>query len=189
MVVDLDQSTALRRSALFHPFPGLTWIPMPGRIVTSTYRLQAAGPLVISQGETFSMNDVSVKDLSHDPFEQMKLVYDYIKFHIGLYLATPPAFAIVSESFDVKQHLLFQIGLVLMIIVYVISGVHAGFFMGRFINSRWTPETLAVFNKEAYTPTRRNMHHTLYWIGLGFGVAGLVAAVVCKHTSEPSLTT
>jgi hypothetical protein len=34
--------------------------------------------------------------------EQFKLVYDYIKFHIGLYLATPPVFAIVAESFRGK---------------------------------------------------------------------------------------
>ena len=126
------------------------------------------------------MNDVSVKDLSHEPFEQMALVYDYIKFHIGLYLATPPVFVIVAESFDVKQRFWFQIGLVLMIIIYVVSGGHAGLFMGRFINSKWTPATLAVFNNQAYTNTRRIMHHTLYWIGLAFGLAGLLAAVLTR---------
>jgi hypothetical protein len=71
-------------------------------------------------------------DLSQQSFEQMKLVYDYIKFHIGLYLATPPVFAIVAESFDVKPCRPFQIGLGLMIVVYVISGISASWFMGTY---------------------------------------------------------
>jgi hypothetical protein len=66
-------------------------------------------------------------------FEQMKLVYDYIKFHLGLYLATPPVFAIIAESFEVKELPLFQIGLGLMILTYAVSGASAGLFMGKFI--------------------------------------------------------
>jgi hypothetical protein len=45
-----------------------------------------------------------VTDLAQ--FEQFKLIYDYIKFHIGLYLATSPIIANVAESFDVKTRLL-----------------------------------------------------------------------------------
>jgi hypothetical protein len=85
-------------------------------------------------------------------FEQMKLVYDYIKFHIGLYLATPPVFVIIAESFEVKELILFQLGLVGMIVIYSLSGAHAALFMGRFINTQWTTATLEEFNKVAYTP-------------------------------------
>ena len=116
-----------------------------------------------------------------DPFEQMKLVYDYIKFHLGLYLATPPVFVIIAESFEVKPLILFQIGLVGMIVIYGLSGAHAGLFMGRYINTPWTEKTLSEFNAEAYTPRRRNWHHTTYWVGLAIGVLFLIAAVVCKH--------
>jgi hypothetical protein len=122
--------------------------------------------------------DVGIKDAS---FEQMKLVYDYIKFHIGLYLATPPVFVIIAESFEVKRLILFQAGLMGMIFIYGLSGANAGLFMGRYINTRWTAETLDKFDRHAYTNGRRNWHHTLYWIGLAIGVAGLIAATVGKH--------
>jgi hypothetical protein len=114
-------------------------------------------------------------------FEQMKLVYDYIKFHLGLYLATPPVFVIVAESFDVKTSSMFQLGLVGMIVVYTLSGIHAGLFMGRFINERWTDATLREFEDAAYTNRRRNWHHTLYWVGLAIGLLFLAWAVVCKR--------
>jgi hypothetical protein len=119
----------------------------------------------------------------NDPFEQTKLVYDYIKFHLGLYLATPPVFVIIAESFEVKTLALFQIGLIGMIITYVFSGAHADLFMGRFINTRWTSDTLNNFNDVAYSRSRRVWHHTLYWLGLAIGVLFLGAAVVCKHIS------
>jgi hypothetical protein len=114
-------------------------------------------------------------------FEQMKLVYDYIKFHLGLYLATPPVFVIVAESFDVKTSGLFQLGLVAMITVYLLSGIHAGNFMGRFINTPWTDATLREFEDTAYTTRRRNWHHTLYWAGLAVGVFFLAVAAICRR--------
>jgi cytochrome b561 len=123
-----------------------------------------------------------IKDAS---FEQMKLVYDYIKFHLGLYLATPPVFVVVAEAFHAKELILFQIGLVGMILIYGLSGIHAGLFMGRYINTRWTEQVLDNFNREAYTNCRRNWHHTLYWIGLAIGGLFLIAAVTCKYISGP----
>jgi hypothetical protein len=111
----------------------------------------------------------------------MKLVYDYIKFHLGLYLATPPVFVIVAESFDVKTSGLFQLGLVAMITVYLLSGIHAGNFMGRFINTPWTDATLREFEDTAYTTRRRNWHHTLYWAGLAVGVFFLAVAAICRR--------
>ena len=116
-------------------------------------------------------------------FEQMKLVYDYIKFHLGLYLATPPVFAIIVEAFGVKEIILFQIGLVGMIVIYVLSGANAGLFMGRFINTQWTTGTLEEFNKVAYTRSRRRWHHTLYWVGVAIGVLFLSAAIAGKYSS------
>jgi hypothetical protein len=114
-------------------------------------------------------------------FEQFKLIYDYIKFHIGLYLATPPIFSIVAESFSVKDRPGFQVGLAAMIVVYLISGIHAGLFMGRYVNAPWTHEFLTQVKEELYSDFRRNMHHTLYWIGLGCGFLGLMVSIVSQH--------
>jgi hypothetical protein len=33
-----------------------------------------------------------------DKREQLKLIYDYIKFHIALYLATPAALAVIADG-------------------------------------------------------------------------------------------
>ena len=118
-----------------------------------------------------------------NPFEQMKLVYDYIKFHLGLYLATPPVFVIVAEAFEVKTTPLFQIGLVGMIVIFALSGAHAGLFMGKFVNTRWNAQTQDEFDRVAYTPGRRNWHHTLYWVGLGIVLVFFVAAIFCKRAS------
>jgi hypothetical protein len=74
--------------------------------------------------------------------EQFKLVYDYIKFHLGLYLATPPVFAVVAEGFNVNGKNSFLIGLGAMIVTYIISGADAANFMGRHINTPWDPDFL-----------------------------------------------
>ena len=113
-----------------------------------------------------------------DRLEQFKLVYDYIKFHIGLYLATPPIFAVIAESFSVKDYRMFQLGLFLMIGVYLISGISAGLFMGRYVNSPWQERFLSNLEKNTFAPSRRLMHHTLYWVGLALGLGGLTAALV-----------
>ena len=65
-----------------------------------------------------------------------------------------------------------------MIVIYLISGIHASFFMGKHINTRWSDNRfLNSFDSEAYTRFRRSMHHTLYWFGLLVGLGGLGWAI------------
>jgi len=117
-----------------------------------------------------------------DRLEQFKLIYDYIKFHMGLYLATPPVLAILADGFDVPDSSWFKIGLGAMILVYLASGIHAGLFMGQCVNEPWDEGFLNKIEKAIFSPFRRLMHHTLYWIGLGFGLVGLAIAIFkdCK---------
>jgi hypothetical protein len=37
-----------------------------------------------------------------DRRDQLRLVYDYIKFHIGLYLGTPAALSIIADALGVQ---------------------------------------------------------------------------------------
>jgi len=120
------------------------------------------------------------KDYKADQLEQFKLIYDYIKFHIGLYLATPPVIAIMAEPFDVQRSVCFKIGMGAMILIYFVSGIDAGLFMGRHINSPWEDGFLKEFNNEAFSGRRRFMHHYLYWIGLVAGLLGLGIAIYMK---------
>lgn len=108
--------------------------------------------------------------------EQFKLIYDYIKFHIGLYLATPAAIGLLGRSFGVDSQPAFQWSLAAMMFLYLIAGLHAGFFMGKHINRRWNSGSLEEFERDAFTLRRRVMHHWFYWFGLFAGIAGLVYA-------------
>jgi len=110
--------------------------------------------------------------------EQMKLVYDYIKFHIGLFLATPPVLVLVAEGFGVKESFSFRVGLMVMIGIYIFAGGHAGYFMGRHVNTKWNEKFLENFDSEAYKDKRRRYHHTSYWWELVIGLASIGCAKV-----------
>jgi hypothetical protein len=94
--------------------------------------------------------------------EQLKLMYDYIKFHIALYLATPTALALVADIFDVKKCISFGIFFVFMIGIYLISGISAAWFMSDQVNHAWGQNYLQKFEQKAFSFRRIFMHHYLY---------------------------
>ena len=109
----------------------------------------------------------SLKD--PDKLDQLKLVYDYVKFHIQLYLATPAVLVLVADGLQVKQDRIFTFGLIGMILVYLAAGIHAGLFMGRHVNDPRQGDFLKRFEQDAFSSGRRFMHHSLYWLGLAIG--------------------
>jgi hypothetical protein len=112
--------------------------------------------------------------------DQLKLIYDYIKFHIGLYVSTPAALALVADGLGVKQTPSFAIGIIVAMMFYLPAGIHAGLFMSRHVNDPWQAGYLGTFESEAFPSTRRIMHHTLYWLGLAAGLVGLLVAELEK---------
>ncbi len=117
-----------------------------------------------------------VKD--EDRTQQLQLIYDYIKFHIGLYIATPPVLLILAQGLGVEDSLLFKAGMFDMVILYLFSGIHAGWFMGVHINRRWMSDFLEEFEQCAFSPVRRFLHHWFYWAGLIVGLTGLLLSLV-----------
>ena len=118
--------------------------------------------------------------------EQLKLIYDYIKFHIALYLATPTPLGLIADIFDVKKCISFGIFFVLMIVIYLISGISAAWFMSDQINYAWSQSYLQKFEQKAFSFRRIFMHHYLYWIGLAFGLFGFIYAFLyCQPHSAP----
>ena len=115
-----------------------------------------------------------------DRRDQLKLVYDYIKFHISLYLGTPAALSIIADALGVKKSGYFVGGLAVAIIIYIIAGINAGLFMSHQINDPWQSGYLTKFEKAAFSSRRRFMHHSLYWFGLAALIIGLTAGVM-KH--------
>jgi hypothetical protein len=113
-------------------------------------------------------------------FDQFKLVYDYIKFHIGLYLASPAAIALMADAFGVKTHQAFRIGLSTMVIIYLVAGIHAGLFMACHVNDPWQDNYLQKIEEGIFSRRRRFMHHSLYWFGLAAGLLGLIVAASRK---------
>lgn len=112
--------------------------------------------------------------------QQLTLVSEYIKFHIGLYLATPPVTVIVAQGLKVETSPFFVAGVVLMVLVFSISGVSAGRFMGDYVNVQWTDARLTALQARAFSRRRRVLHHWLYWIGLAIGFGGVFCGLVIR---------
>jgi len=108
--------------------------------------------------------------------EQFKLIYDYIKFHISLYLSTPAVIGLLGNAFGVLNKPAFHISLAIMIGLYLVAGVHAAWFMGNHVNTVWGKDYLDDFADAAFSRRRRILHHWLYWLGLGAGLIGLLYA-------------
>lgn len=107
---------------------------------------------------------MDTKDLAQ---KHSDLLYDYIKFHLELYVATPPVLAIVATGLGVNDDKWFQRGMILMLVVYFIAAAHACRTIAGRINIRWESEAdWAKFGEQAHSRGRRIMHHHLYWAGL-----------------------
>jgi hypothetical protein len=128
--------------------------------------------VTVSTPTTWGVRDDAVKR------EQLKLVYDYIKFHIGLYVGTPAVLGVLADAFQVKQSPIFQLGLALVVCVCLFAGIHAGLFMSRHVNDPWREGYLSAFESGAFSKTRRFVHHGMYWAGLGFGLVSILAAAI-----------
>jgi len=114
--------------------------------------------------------------------EQLKVkhsdvTYDYIKFHLGLYIATPPVIAIVATALGVQTTPAFQRGMIGLVIVFFIAGVCASWFIASHINRQWdTSQQWIALGERADDLLRRALHHYLYWIGLIVGLGGMFLA-------------
>ena len=59
--------------------------------------------------------------------------------------------------------------------IYFAAGLHASWTIARYVNVNWEADrNWADFGKQASSCVRRLIHHYLYWLGLFFGLGGLV---------------
>ncbi len=114
------------------------------------------------------------------PLEHFKLLCDYIKFHIGLYVATPAVFAVIAKSLSVDGARSFLTGLTVLVALCFISGLHASWFMASRLNRSWQSGPSVDWEADAANPRRRFMQHYLFWFGLLAALAGLIAALADK---------
>ncbi len=120
--------------------------------------------------------------VSTDEMDQLKQVVEYIKFHIALYLATPSVIVLLADSLKLTESKWIGRSVVLMILIFTISGISAGWFMGTYINQPLRDEKrLREFYNEAYSLRRRILQHWLYWLGLAVGLGGLLAGHYDPH--------
>ena len=114
--------------------------------------------------------------VTDDELEQLRQVCEYVKFHIGLYLATPPVIILLADGLGITKTSPWFVGIIgVMILIYMVSGISAGWFMGTYINQPLDDEDRRKFYNEAYSLRRRILHHWLYWLGLAIGISGLLA--------------
>ncbi|MBB4373495.1 hypothetical protein GGD63_006318 [Bradyrhizobium sp. cir1] len=112
--------------------------------------------------------------------DHFKLLCDYIKFHLGLYLATPPVFAVIAKALGQKviASPYFLSGFAVLVGLCFVSGVCASWFMGRHLNRSWETGESVDWDADASNLRRRFLHHYLYWFGLVAALAGLIAAAI-----------
>lgn len=108
-----------------------------------------------------------------DRVEQFRMIYDYIKFHIGLYVGTPLVIMILAVILRVEKNPPFVAGMIDMVLLYLLAGIHAAWFMGTHLNRKWESDFLDEFEESAFKPTRSFWHHWMYWSGLIVGLSGI----------------
>ena len=107
-----------------------------------------------------------------------QLLYDYIKFHLGLYLATPPVLAIVATALGVDESPIFRWSMALLVGIYFLAGVSASRLVAAQINVKWSDDCKwRSFGEHAHRVPRRVIQHYFYWIGLIAALLGMAAAV------------
>ncbi len=112
--------------------------------------------------------------------DQMNIVYDHIKFDIGLYIGTPAALAVVADGLQIKQSAIFAAGLILCIAVFLFAGLNAMQFITKHYLGRWSEGYLERFEAEAFRGRRMFLHHQMYWVGVSIGLLGLTAAYLAS---------
>lgn len=123
-----------------------------------------------------------------DPkLKQSDLLYDYIKFHIGLYLATPAGFALIGQALGIQCRLPYQIGLGLMVLAYLLAGAKASVFVAHYLFKKWDNlEPWKQLGTQGDVFWRKFFHHYLYWIGLVVAVIGGIFSLMWIKTPHCS---
>lgn len=124
--------------------------------------------------------DPPTKVADLERLQQLQMIYDYIKFHIGLYIGTPSVLMIFAQGLGIEQKTPFLAGMADMVILYLVAGIHAGWFMGTHVNTKWLSDYLDEFEEVAFSPERRFLHHWTYWAGLIVGISGIVLSKFLK---------
>ncbi|MCB1790335.1 MAG: hypothetical protein KDJ24_08550 [Gammaproteobacteria bacterium] len=111
--------------------------------------------------------------------KQSDLLYDYIKFHIGLYLVTPASVALIGQALNIESCNAYRYGLGAMILIYLVAGTSASIFVANHLFAKWGDldrwRDLGVRGEDW---RRKFLHHYLYWIGLMVAIVGGVVSVV-----------
>jgi hypothetical protein len=124
-----------------------------------------------------SKPDATATVLSNYQLDQLKLLYDYIKFHIGLYVVTPPIVTKMAESLSVLSNGWTQLGLLFLLLTCVGSGALGGWFMTEFVNVDWSDAgRTELIKKLAFARWRRWGTHLPYYVGLAVSAIGILFA-------------
>lgn len=129
----------------------------------------------LTEGSKMKGTKTENETVTIDELDHLKQVCEYIKFHIGLYLATPSVIVLLADGLNITKSAWFGRSIGLMILIFLVSGISAGSFMGTYVNQPLRDDEMRrQFYNEAYSLRRRILQHWLYWFGLTVGFAGLL---------------
>ena len=104
-------------------------------------------------------------------------LYDYIKFHLGLYIATPTAYVLIGTSLGLTTQNAYIVGLMTLLATCLIAGIHASVFITDHLFEKWENlDRWHAMGEKSIDPKRRFLQHHLYWIGL-------ILALICLAIS------
>jgi hypothetical protein len=120
--------------------------------------------------------------------EQLKQIYDYAKFHIGLYATVNTALvAIASFSFKDNQLLLpYRWCFFIIFLFFLLAGVGGGLVASHIAYSKWEPAQVNKLLDGFTQPTVSNpfkwsqyklftvIEHYAFWAGVVFGLVVLM---------------
>lgn len=116
--------------------------------------------------------------------KQSDLLYDYIKFHIALYLATPAGLALVGGALDLEDKFWYKVGLAVALLCNLIAGGFACCFISKHLFEKWYNfSKWKELGEQGASFWRKALHHWLYWVGLFSGLAGIILAWSSKDSA------
>jgi hypothetical protein len=117
--------------------------------------------------------------------DQVKLIYDYAKFHIGLYATVNTALVAVLSFADknFKEH---YRGLFLIIFLcFLAAGIGGGLVASHIVYSQWDAQNVGKLLKGFFQPTLSSpfkwtkfkwfifLEHYAFWLGILVGLIGV----------------
>jgi hypothetical protein len=87
--------------------------------------------------------------------------------------------ALIGNALSITDYRVFKWSLLLSILIFLVSGLHASWFMGKYINRPWAIDfPSGKMWDYLFSFRRRLFHHIFYWIGVSVTLFGIIVSYI-----------